>query len=806
MLQNCLFKNNEHGYTDYSGYGVVEFCTFINNSNGMFIIQLNNGELTIRNNLFHCEQDFPIWGIRKSGGADVDEYHNAFYNVEYAYADYSGNPIAPLDASDFSDPQISGTHDLAGDPLYNSYYKQTFFSQRYCLSSTTPLVNGGYDPDTAGMPAFSTQTNNIPDTGQVDIGYHAPLPIDTDGDGFYDYVELWQGTNPYGATTWYVKATAAAGGKGLSWNSAFDHLQDALTNPLLVPGDQIWVAAGTYYPDEGQEQDDNERSSTFELIEGVSLYGGFAGTETLLGQRNWTVNETILSGDIDKDDFGDAENCYHVVTGADNAVLDGFTIIGGYADGESNDEHGGGMLNFGTSPIIRHCMFKYNAALYGGGAIANIASPVIPQPFFQNCLVVNNQAANFGGGVYSHFSMPMVVNCTFSGNQAQYGGAIFEDCSSGWVVDSILWGDDATSGSEVAIYTPDDIDCYSTFYYNDVQGDIAGVIGAGGYASVDWQENLNMDPLYANAASGDFHLKSAIGRWTPGGWVIDSVTSPCINAGYPGSDCSQQPIPNAGRIEMGAYGNTGQASKYSRFLDIWVDKNHLGTSDGTREYPYKTVVNGISAVLANGTVHVENCGHYDERLSFNSNWTKPFTLKGEDGQPTLYGSEAGSVVVFMNVPVVITFDNIQISGGKSEAGGGVYIDQSSPEFFNCSIAGNQAYSANQYVGVFGGGIYIQGGEPLFVGCRINANDANHALSSREGEGGGLYIYNSWAEFYYCEFGPEYPWNNAEEDISDEMRLYTATAIPSFYYCTTRGNTGLMASKCTSYPNEPYVEN
>ncbi|HUU97660.1 MAG TPA: dockerin type I domain-containing protein, partial [Phycisphaerae bacterium] len=74
---------------------------------------------------------------------------------------------------------------------------------------------------------------------------------------------------------------------------------------------------------------------------------------------------------------------------------------------------------------------------------------------------------------------------------------------------------------------------------------------------------ISSDPLFR----GGYHLASQYGRWDPeaksgaGGWVLDDVTSPCIDAGDPASDYSNEPAPNGGRVNMGAYGNTPEASK-----------------------------------------------------------------------------------------------------------------------------------------------------------------------------------------------------------------------------------------------------
>ena len=89
----------------------------------------------------------------------------------------------------------------------------------------------------------------------------------------------------------YVKPNAAGANNGTSWANAYKNLQVALA--AATPGNQLWVAAGTYYPTNGFN-----RSLYFRLRTGIALYGGFAGNETLLSQRKPAVHLTILSGNI----------------------------------------------------------------------------------------------------------------------------------------------------------------------------------------------------------------------------------------------------------------------------------------------------------------------------------------------------------------------------------------------------------------------------------------------------------------------------------------------------------------------------
>jgi hypothetical protein len=146
------------------------------------------------------------------------------------------------------------------------------------------------------------------------------------------------------------------------------------------------------------------------LKNGVAIYGGFAGTETALSQRNLKINATILSGDIDKDNTI-TNNAYHVTTASatnSTAVIDGFTITGGNAS-----DNGGGMLNNSGSPIISNCTFSGNRAALGGGLYNNTASPTIT-----NCIFSGNAATDRGGAMCNGFSSLSLINCTISGNAA----------------------------------------------------------------------------------------------------------------------------------------------------------------------------------------------------------------------------------------------------------------------------------------------------------------------------------------------------------------------------------------------------
>jgi predicted outer membrane repeat protein len=234
-------------------------------------------------------------------------------------------------------------------------------------------------------------------------------------------------TSVSAAGTCYVDVDAVGANDGTSWTNAYTDLQLALG---ASPCTEVWVAAGVYKPTTG-----TDRTATFRLKNGVALYGGFAGTETVRDERDWTANVTILSGDLNGDDVGftnNSENVYHVVTGATGATLDGFTITAGNANVANvmdPNGNGGGMLNnSGSSPTLTNLIFSGNSTLYYGGGMLNWHSS---SPTLTNVSFNGNSADSDGGGMFNwSSSSPALTNVTFSGNSAVVGGGMYNYLSS----------------------------------------------------------------------------------------------------------------------------------------------------------------------------------------------------------------------------------------------------------------------------------------------------------------------------------------------------------------------------------------
>ena len=308
---------------------------------------------------------------------------------------------------------------------------------------------------------------------------------------------------------------------------------------------------------------------------------------------------------------------FHFHSGEDaNSVLQGFSITNGFI---TYYQSGGGILCDNSSPRIANCIVIGNYARYGGGmAVINSAVHVV------DCVISYNVADEHGGGIYCDsntkeiaiFERNLIVsnsaqvhirfggdgggvflaadahliNCTLSGNWAGYhGGGLY--C---WLYDHevqmtncIVWGNRCgePSGSQLVLYKfgegrsrRGELFASLGISHCTVGGDVDEcVVDPCDGIEGNWVET---PPLFVQAGywdasgtpyeleddfwiAGDYHLKSQAGRWDPiiASWVYDDVTSPCIDAGDPNSPVGDEPLPNGGIVNLGAYGGTAEASK-----------------------------------------------------------------------------------------------------------------------------------------------------------------------------------------------------------------------------------------------------
>jgi uncharacterized repeat protein (TIGR01451 family) len=284
-----------------------------------------------------------------------------------------------------------------------------------------------------------------------------------------------------GAAVLYAAPAAAGVGDCSAWSDPCT-LQTALS--LAASGDEVWVQRGLYKPTET-----TDRAISFELVEDVAVYGGFVGTETQVGDRDWQANPTVLSGDIGNNDVVDPNgivtsvadingaNSYHVVrVGAGitaAARLDGFVVTAGSA--EAPEANGGGIHIEGGDPSLANLTVIGNAAAADGGGMlvrgiyGNSASPDLVNLTFSNNVAFDgggmlniyftsatltdvtlsgNAAVNDGGGMYNtEDSYPTLVRVVFQGNTACTGGGMVNTLWASPSLTDVVFDGNTASGS-----------------------------------------------------------------------------------------------------------------------------------------------------------------------------------------------------------------------------------------------------------------------------------------------------------------------------------------------------------------------
>lgn len=244
----------------------------------------------------------------------------------------------------------------------------------------------------------------------------------------------------------------------------------------------------------------------------------------------------------------------------DSSVTMTYCII---RDNSTRAVGGGVTIWDNSSANLIHCAMMSNTAQKcGSGVYVGRASATLT-----NCVIALNMGASWGGGgvmcSYPDTSLT-ITNCTIWGNSAGSlywgGGGVLCRQASATVTNSIIWGNTAPKGREISVQ---DAASRLTITYSNVGGGQAGVSVESG-CTLDWgMGNIDADPLFADPANDDYHLRSQAGRWAPNSqtWIQDDVMSPCIDAGDPMSPIGLEPFPSGGFVNMGAYGCTTEASK-----------------------------------------------------------------------------------------------------------------------------------------------------------------------------------------------------------------------------------------------------
>lgn len=590
----------------------------------------------------------------------------------------------------------------------------------------------------------------------------------------------------FGATI-YVNDNASGSNNGSSWANAYTLMQPALI--AAVSGDEIWVAEGTYKPTYDYGLGVGDRGKHFRLKNGVSIYGGFNGTETLLSQRNFNILQSILSGDIGVPE-NNTDNTYHVIyhpnyTGIDTtAVLDGLTITGGMADWTGDHNSGAGIYNLNANPKIKNCTITTNTAFdKGGGIFENMADSRV-----SNCVITNNTAYGKGGGVcLSNNSLPVYTNCIVKGNYSPYGGGISVETSSNTFFYNCLIAENSAfygggtynTGYSVARY----INC--TIYRNTAErgagvltqdNTVTGLTNSiiwGNTASIEGNQIYNTyitavdNSCYSNSTGDIYNTSSMPVRNSintnpklisplAGDYRISGV-SPCINTGdntyydsTPYDLRGQTRIQNT-TIDMGAYEWTDGIDQVNPI--IYVNVSAAGLNNGSSwanayselQSALNSASEGYQIWVAAGTYKPS----YDYGLGLGSRGNH-FRMKngvciygGFNGTETLLSQRNYMTnYTLLSGDIGIPIDPSDNCYHIFYHPDGLYLDNTAV------LDGFQITNANADSGTaphcYGAGMYNYASAPLMRNVYFGYNDASS----------GAGIYNeagSAAQFFYCDF-------------------------------------------------------
>ncbi len=476
----------------------------------------------------------------------------------------------------------------------------------------------------------------------------------------------------------FVDDDAVGAGDGSSWADAYGDLQDALDDPNVAYGWEIWVAAGTYRPDPNGLAD--PREATFQMINGVGFYGGFPTGGAAFASRDPNQYEAILSGDIGVP--GDStDNCYYVFGHPDGLALDSTAVLDGFTITSSSSV---GMHNYNSSPSVSNCIFS------GAGMHNNEYS----SPSVSTCTFSGVGMSNFS------YSSPTVSDCIFSSSgmynasrcSPTVSGCIFSGNSSDGIYNegnNNLAISDCTISGNLGFGIFNGPNCNLT-----VSGcTISDNLGDGIRNEYNSNSTVSGCTISNNLCNGMYNYASSL------------VVSGCTISGNSGS--------NGGGM-------------YNERCILTVSDSTISDNSGGGMYNYESnlIVSGCTISGNFGGSRGGGMHNFKSSLIISDSTFSGNSATGSGGG--MYNGQSSPIVT--NCTFI---DNIAYSVSRGDGGGGMSNWKlSSPTVIDCLFSGNSALGEGR-----GGGICNRTDGSLTVsGCRFIGNSAGST-------GGGLYNYS-----------------------------------------------------------------
>jgi len=477
---NNTFLGNE---ANDRGGGVANCCTMSSNTlvnntfsgntspngGGIFLANIGNGTV-LNNNI--------IWG-NNTGIFSLNAPHPALVVVNDNIIQ-GGFPI--------------GTNNINSDPLFITQPPVGLG-----ISGDLRLSDGSPAKDAGDNLAYQNASGTPPEDDK-DLDGRLRLFGNSIDFGAYEYFECPP------SNILYVDKNATGANNGYSWGDAYTDLQKAFENKCSNIT-EIWVAAGTYKPSAYPECCDgcsSDRDFTFQLKDGISLYGGFEGTEINLIDRDIDANPTILSGEIGSPTLG-TDNIKHVVLASFSDTLattrlDGFSITDGNTGGVGSITVNGNFIILiygaaihtflGTNIIVNNKIFG-NLGGSGAGIYAIHGNNTITKNrFFDN-------TATSGAGIYCRDGQSVITNNEILGNLSAYGGGIYIIEGNQTLINNTITGNSALDGGGIYLHNGDDFKLIN----NTIAGNLASNDGGGIYLSFG-NNNFSFNNIVWGNSSG----------------------------------------------------------------------------------------------------------------------------------------------------------------------------------------------------------------------------------------------------------------------------------------------------------------
>ncbi len=528
----------------------------------------------------------------------------------------------------------------------------------------------------------------------------------------------------------FVKHDATGANDGSSWQDAFTDLSDALSTAI---GGQIWMAAGTYKPGGAAPTTD----SYFSVEKDFAIYGGFAGNETSLDQRNPAANETILSGDLAGNDVSadftvnKTDNTRHVAyvhNVADGTVVfDGLSIIGGHTSDDGNmaafARTGGGI--YAENPVtINNCRFYNNFGRSGGSVYLGGQSS---GSTVTNCSFTRNYSTSQAAGIYANtVSNITVKKCSFTENVTNRGAFYPLYCNDSQV-DSCIFELNTNPngyGGAMFIWNPVNFTISNCAFLNNTAAN-------GAVFNYNGAELTGEDP-------GNFIIRDCILR---GNTATDFGGGGTYNSG--GSMTFERCVFDENNAANGAHVFQNAAGKKVWFKDCEFSKASCSGWGGAatcygENGEFSFINCKFSENVANNLGGVMNCGFKSKTFIDNCVFTGNISNSSAGGAISLQ-NDSTTLVVTNSI-----FDGNQSasSGGAIHAGtGSVYVSIDKCEFNANTITGT--------AGV-GGGLNANEGGDDDIGI-LTLSNSIFLYNFAPNQGGALNLSGVDATIYNCLF-------------------------------------------------------